>query len=312
MTSKSSSEPHSGPVQVLHLVSEIGAKNPMHKGFVERALSELAPDEIIRFERYLSFCAANGATIDYIAESYLTVVQDTVAEQMYFLRSGAYRHSTYEEVADFVYNNSDYMNRYMYGLVVTAFLWPNHVKMARFFAERLPCDGRGSYLEVGPGHGYYMMTAVARSSYDDFIGVDVSQASIEQTRALIRFFAPGAVARVVLRHCDFLQEQSLSPLSYDAIVMGEVLEHVENPSLFLSRISELARPGAFIYITTCINAPAIDHIFLWRSIEELELLIMQTGLKIKEALRLPYEGRTLEQTTAQNLPINVAYVLEKV
>ena len=33
------------------------------------------------------------------------------------------------------------------------------------------------------------------------------------------------------------------------------------------------------------------------------------GFRIVEALRLPYEGRTLEQTRKQNLPIRVAYVL---
>jgi len=283
----------------------------MHRKFVDRSLAALTPEELDRFEQYLAFCVSSCADIPYIVESYLTVVQDTVAEQMFFFQHGRYRHSTYSEVADFVYNNSDYMNRYMYGLVVTAFLWANHVKMARFFAERLPRDRSGSYLEIGPGHGYYMMTAVARSEYDHFVGVDVSQASIEQTRALIRHFAPAAIDKVDLRHCDFLREDSLTTGSFDAIVMGEVLEHVENPGAFLGRIAALARPGAFIYVTTCVNAPAIDHIFLWRTIEDLEALFVQSGLKVKEGLRLPYEGRTLNQSIAQKLSINVAYVLEK-
>jgi 2-polyprenyl-3-methyl-5-hydroxy-6-metoxy-1,4-benzoquinol methylase len=283
----------------------------MHSPFVGRALAGLTADEMDRFEQYLRFCAANGATVDYIADSYLTVVQDTLAEQMYFLRHGSYRHSKFEQVAGFVYNNSHYMHSYMHGLVVTAFLWPNHVKMARFFAEHLPRDRRGSYLEIGPGHGYYMMTAASQSSYDDFTGVDISQASIAQTDALLRFFAPDVVSRVALRHCDFLDAEMLPRTSFDAIVMGEVLEHVERPELFLSRIAELARPGAFIFVTTCINAPAIDHIFLWRAVEDLASVILQSGLKIDKELRLPHDGATLEQAMTQKLSINVAYVLQK-
>lgn len=293
------------------LVKEIELRDPMHRKFVHRSLAALTNEELSRLEQYLAFCESSGADISYISESYLTVVQDTIAEQMFFLQNSRYRHSTYDEVADFVYNNVDYMNRYMYGLVITAFLWTNHVEMSRFFAKRLPCDRGGAYLEIGPGHGYYMMTAVSRSKFSDFVGVDVSQASINQTRALINHFAPGAADRIDLRRCDFLSDDSLSAASFDAIVMGEVLEHVENPGEFLKRIAMLARPGAFIYVTTCINAPAIDHIFLWRSIEELETLFAQSGLEVKEGLKLPYEGRTLEQSIAQKLSINVAYVLEK-
>jgi 2-polyprenyl-3-methyl-5-hydroxy-6-metoxy-1,4-benzoquinol methylase len=91
--------------------------------------------------------------------------------------------------------------------------------------------------------------------------------------------------------------------------MGEVLEHVEQPELFLRRIAELAADDAFIFITTCINAPAVDHIYLWRTTDELEDMIRDSGLSIVEPLRLPYEGKTLEESRDQQLPINVAYVL---
>ena len=37
-----------------------------------------------------------------------------------------------------VYHDRDYMDRYMYGLAITNFLWPNHVAMARFLRESLP------------------------------------------------------------------------------------------------------------------------------------------------------------------------------
>ena len=116
-------------------------------------------------------------------------------------------------------------------------------------------------------------------------------------------------ARVEQR--DFLEAGDLEPGSFDAVVMGEVLEHVEKPDVFLRRIAELAKDDAYIFVTTCINAPAVDHIYLWRTTDELEEMILANGLEIVEPLRLPYEGKTLEESRELDLPINVAYVLAK-
>ena len=142
-------------------------------------------------------------------------------------------------------------------------------------------------------------------------GVDISEASIEQTRALLNHFAPNAAARCELRLCDFLEAGTLEANSFDAVVMGEVLEHVEQPAEFLRRLHALAKDDAFVYVTTCVNAPAVDHIFLWRSTDELEQMIEGCGFRITKALRLPYEGKTLDQARKQRLSINVAYILEK-
>jgi cyclopropane fatty-acyl-phospholipid synthase-like methyltransferase len=156
-----------------------------------------------------------------------------------------------------------------------------------------------------------MTTAASSGAFDSLMGIDISEASIEQTRAIMNRFAPEAVRRCELERCDFLAADALAPCSYDAIVMGEVLEHVEQPEAFLKRIHELAKDDAFIYVTTCVNAPAIDHIYLWRSTDDLEAMIERSGFRITKALRLPYEGKTLEEARRMRLSINVAYLLEK-
>jgi hypothetical protein len=40
-------------------------------------------------------------------------------------------------------------------------------------------------------------------------------------------------------------------------------------------------------------------------------MITGSGLSIVKPLRLPYEGKSLEESRVQQLPINVAYVLSK-
>lgn len=297
---------------LAELLAAISARNPLHKPYLDRSIAFLIADELARFESVLGYLLGLGLDLAYVADSYLTVVEDTTAEQMHFFRHGEYRNKSYEDVASSVYNDRFYMDRYMYGLVLTAFLWPNHVRIARFFEEVLPLGRAGRYLEVGPGHGYFMATCASRSSFDELLGIDISKASIAQTRSLIAHFAPQSAARCELRCADFLAADNLAPESFDAAVMGEVIEHVEDPAAFLRRLHGLVREDAFIYLTSCVNTPAIDHIYLWRSTDSLEAMIADCGFGILKALRLPYEGRTLEQARKQGLPISVAYVLKKI
>ena len=293
------------------LCRAVAAEHPVHKSFLKTSLALLTAEELAEFHSYLEFCQTKGLTEDYLAESYLTLLEDTLREQMYFMQHKKYRYSTLAEVIDLVYRNSDYMNRYMYGLAITDFLWPNHVEMVRFFKRTLPRGSTGAYLEVGPGHGHYLMTAMRESGYTSYTGIDISAASIEQTRSFVEYFLPDSSASLSLLETDFLDAQGLDSAEFDAIVMGEVLEHVEAPDLFLQRIASLAKPDTHIFITSCINAPEIDHIFLWRTIESLELLINENGLQIVDKAYMPYSGKTLDEAQTAELPINVAYVLRR-
>src|SRR4051794_9065615 len=177
---------------VGELVDSITAQFPVHRGFIEQAVDGATEDERDRLGGYLEFCLAKGLSLDYLAESYLTILGDTLDEQQYFRAHGHYRHATFADVAGSVYHDRDYMDRYMYGLAITTFLWPNHVAMARFLRRSLPRDSGGSYLEVGPGHGFLLMAAIETGSFDDFLGVDLSAASVEQTRTIVDHFHPGA------------------------------------------------------------------------------------------------------------------------
>jgi hypothetical protein len=60
-----------------------------------------------------------------------------------------------------------------------------------------------------------------------------------------------------------------------------------------------------------MNAPAVDHISLFRTGEDVEKIIVSSGLKIIEACYVPYTGKTLDECEKNALAVNVGYVLRK-
>lgn len=291
------------------LIERIVRDSPMQSGALQKTMQALSAEEREDLGHYVRFCVEHGIGLDRLSEAYRVISTDTLREQVHFRRHGRYRYSTFAEVADKVYFDDAYMSNYMYGLALTQFLWPNHLEISRFFHSSLAGAKGGRYLEVGPGHGAYFRAALRSGKFAECLGVDISPTSLEQTRALLES-EPDNGTRWELLQSDFL---AMAPASarFDAIVMGEVLEHVEDPAAFLAKMYELANPGAFVFITTAINAPAVDHIFLYRSVGEVVAMAEGAGFRVVDMLATPYPGCTMETTVAQSLPINIALVLGK-
>ncbi|MEO5571600.1 MAG: class I SAM-dependent methyltransferase [Bacteroidia bacterium] len=292
------------------LLEEIVVLNKMQKSFIQSSLEALTPEEIENLNIYIDFLVTKESLeISYIAKCYDLIVKDTLREQIYFLRHKHYRYSTYEEVAGSVYLNDDYMTKYMYGLAITSFLWPQHCQMKRWFSDRIPKNRKGKYLEIGPGHGYYFMDAQKKTSFENFIGVDISPTSIRLTKSILESGFFGKFSNYELKLIDFLAVDLNE--KYDAVVMGEVLEHVESPVAFIKKINKSSKQDAFIYVTTVINAPAIDHIALFTNVEDLDKCVNDGGLKLKEYFLTASNNKlSVEENLKKLLPVNIAMVLE--
>jgi len=293
---------------IAELVARIVASNPMQRTMLQSSLADLRSDERKQLLEYLEYCGDSGFDIDQLARAYNTITLDTLREQVYFQRNGKYRYSGFDEVAGNVYHNPSYMQKYMYGLAITAYFWANHREIYRYFEGVIPRRQGGRYLEVGPGHGLFFLRAMALSQYDSYEGVDISDTSLEMTRALLSRQEHRDSNRWTLQHGDFLTASGLVG-PYDAIVMGEVLEHVERPDLFLTRIRNLIRPGGFVFVTTAVNAPAVDHIYLFRTVAEVENMATTCGLNIVDKLVTGYPGCSIQETEQRRLPINLALAL---
>jgi 2-polyprenyl-3-methyl-5-hydroxy-6-metoxy-1,4-benzoquinol methylase len=298
------------PPALQALADAIVAQNPVHAQFLHSSIDGMNEDALGSLLEYVNYCTRRGQTIGYLADCYNTIVNDTLTEQFYFWKNDRYRYSKYSEVAEKVYLDASYMNKYMYGLALTAFLWPNHAQMYEFFKRTFPLDKRGAYLEIGPGHGYYIRKAAELGDFDRLVGVDISPTSVAMTRDILAHSGLATRAEIRIIESNFLESRE-EDLTYACIVMGEVLEHVEEPAHFLTSIAERSDAGTHVFITTCVNAPAVDHIFLFRKTSDVDGLIQSCGFDIVDALNVPITGKTLEQCEKQSLPINVAYVLRK-
>lgn len=283
-------------------------QDPRHRPFLDTAFAGLEAAEQAALDAYLAHLRAEGLTDQRIVDCYLTLVGDMLREQIYFRRHKHYRHSTYVEVAASVYDDPDYMTRYMVGLGLSTYVWPNHVAMRRFAEGAMPVGSGRGFLEVGPGHGLFFLHALGLGGFSRYVGVDISATSLALTRALLerRGEVPDSLD---LRHADFL-DCALSG-GWDALVLGEVIEHVERPGAFLERAASLADADTWIHVTTCINSPAVDHITLFRDEATIEALFADAGLRIEDRLALGHAGTTLAESHARALPVNVAYVLRR-
>lgn len=291
-------------------IAKVVLLNPSHQSFLKESLEGMKADARASLHSYLEYCLAKGLTIDYLVLSYNTITVDMQVEQIHFRRNNRYRFSTFAEVADRVYFDDDYMRRYMYGLAITSFLWPSHAAIHEFFVKTFPKKLKGTYLEVGPGHGYYFTQAAKMGCFERMLGVDISASSIALTRDIVAYTGIDTTQKVELIESDFLA-MPCSSERYSCIVTGEVLEHVERPEMFIQAIADFSTQDTHIYLTTCVNAPAVDHIYLFRNPAEIEELAAENGLEAINRFYAPYPGLSFEESMDRVLPVNVAYIMRK-
>ena len=99
-------------------------------------------------------------------------------------------------------------------------------------------DGASSLLELGLGHGFTAQV---------FAGHFARHSILEGSPAVIAHFRknhPGLAAEIVETYFEAYETAE----QFEVIVMGFVLEHVENPVALLQRFRDFLAPGGRIYV----------------------------------------------------------------
>ena len=162
------------------------------------------------------------------------------------------------------------------------------------------------YLEAGTGHGLMALTLMKRNQHAQYIGLDLSEHSLSFAKNI---FSTAGLSdqHIELHQCDLLNNH-LNIGFCHAGICCEVLEHVLHPEKILKFLWDHLHKGAKVFITTVINIPAEDHIYLFRTAKAIQTLIAEQNFLLVSELVLP-----LESTKSSDFEqANYAAILEKV
>jgi len=296
-----------GPA-VKRLVDLVVTSWPEHAPFLERSFQARDARERSMSEQLaeLVFRLHADAPQDLV-RGYRWMCEMVREEELEFRRSGQYRYSSFREVNELVYQQRERMADYMFGLLASSVLWLNHTRSFVNYAERFLALNREGYrhLEVGPGHGLLLYMAAADPRCASVTGLDISAESLAQTEgALARL---GAQKPAQCMTCDIAQPLAVAA-RFDSVVLSEVCEHLEAPGAALVNLRGIMAPGARIFVNVPVNSPAIDHIYLLKSPEEVVELVRGAGFIIEETLNAPASGYTEARARKFGAAISVCVI----
>ena len=145
-----------------------------------------------------------GSDLDTFCLDYRWMCEAFTIEEIFFRRFGSYRLTTFAEANAKIYSNASYMSRYVNGILMSQILWSNHAAALDLFRTRyLPSlPEHFDHLEVGPGHGLFLVFATTDPRCATATGWDVSTTSIAATAMALDKLSVGR--RVTLVQQDIL------------------------------------------------------------------------------------------------------------
>lgn len=287
-----------------YIVEQLTIKNPLNSKKIKKNLNRF--DEAyynranVFLKKYVGLLKNDNKTLDYAIDCYLRMLADVNYETMQFAQTGAYTSQSFEEVNQRVYNNPEVMEYYMHGLLLSQFLWTHHYEILLWFNNVMQCNKNGiqNYLEVGGGHGLYLSEAIGiigeKTKYDV---VDISESSLRIAQKMVDN------GRVTYLHANIFEYHPA--YTYNVITMGEVLEHVEEPVKLLKKLYSLLSDDGKLIITAPTNAPAIDHIYLFKNADDVRKTIADAGFKIADEVCVYSEDVSPE--VAEKFKVSMMY-----
>lgn len=226
-------------------------------------------------------------------------------ETIHFFREGRYRAVDVAAVEKNVYSNTDYMLRYLDGIVFSYSRWPNHRRAAKELATRIALSGVSELTEVGPGPGFLSQLLLKTvPGLRRIRTYDISHTSVHYQQSLVRLCGQS----VEIHHGDFFE----SPPGTQALLLSDILEHFANPEAFMKKASNWLLPGGRLFVNFPINSPAPDHVFLLRSPQEVEDLVRSSGYRVLSTALFPEKDYPLEKARRLNAAISVVLSAEKI
>ena len=299
--------------QILEIVYK---KSPLQKKKLENYLASCDESFFKTVERfsidYIGYLKSQNISVEYAVDAYLKMCGNMLKNQIYFMKTEKYPVEQANDAFENVYNNRKEMTSHMIGIAISQLLWPTHYGLLSFFKDSLKENGHAisSYLEIGPGHGLYLREAMQYLNNDiNIVAVDISLTAIEIVQSIMKYFFKERTLKITYHNIDML-DLRLSD-KYDFITMGEVLEHVNYPDRLLNKLKELLASDGKAFISTCVNCPTIDHVYHFKSVDEIKDMLNGCGLLIKDERILPVENLSMEEIIKRKITINYCAIVSR-
>ncbi|KWT91547.1 class I SAM-dependent methyltransferase [Candidatus Magnetominusculus xianensis] len=281
----------------------------IEKNFAEIKGMESALEEFIQTYEY--FLKANSLTHEDLANAYLWMVNQMLYSRKVFVQTGKYPLHCGEDEIKGVYDNKDIMMKYLLGLALSQFLWRQHYLLIEFYRNEVKMlESHTRLLEIGSGHGLFSLEILKNPGIvKSFDIIDISDTSLEISKSIIKTLKPEALNIINF----YKQDVNLfaPSTSYDFIIMGEVLEHIEDPLTILMNLYKLLVSGGKLFITTCVNCPTIDHRYHFESIESIQEMITTAGFEVLREIVVPSENISREKLIKYKVDLSYAATLKR-
>lgn len=214
-------------------------------------------------------CRAQGRALTDAIDDYAAAMAELTRQQRFLERHGRYACADEASARRDVYADEAAMaTRYCAALLASQALWPTHLGMLAFFRARFvdALPARPTVLEVPTGTGLFLSEVGRARPSASLVGVDASAGALSFAATLL-------AARGVDARLEQADAWTYDPAPVDALVCGELLEHVDDPAALLARLVRWVAPGGTMFLSTAIWAGSPDHVTLFQSVAEVRALL---------------------------------------
>jgi 2-polyprenyl-3-methyl-5-hydroxy-6-metoxy-1,4-benzoquinol methylase len=289
---------------IADIINEISKKDRLHSKKINENIQYITEHYPEQFHQLLSLVYAYFNNIhvpaDKVAGDYLKMINDMRREGLYFYKTGKYRCENQSIAYEKVYSNKEVMSYYMNALLISQLLWKHHFELFIRFEEKLKTlfdkNAALKILDVGPGHGFFSFIVKKHfTKYKSIDIVDISETSLQMTKSIIGL--DNNKINYTLK--DIFEYDDAH--KYDLILLGEVIEHLDKPKDILIKLSKLLNTNGVLWVTTPTNSPALDHVYLFNTKEEVIKLMQDSGLKVIDSCNFFAEDMDEEKAIKQRV-----------